>query len=515
MSQSTLFGPPGTGKTTTLSKWAQQASAKYGGENIMICSLTRTAAHEIRSRDTDVPEHNVGTLHAHAYRSLEDVEVMGKEAIGEWNESYPHWTIPNRGFGEGDDVGVSSGESPIARYDLMRALGHTKDDLPPGLLAFASAYEQYKEAHGLIDFTDMISHATDHVDCPVDYIIMDEAQDCSALEFRLLKKWASQCKGAVIAGDDDQAAYEWRGASVDAFLNFSKEQRVLGQSYRLPAKVKARADSWIRQIKNRKPKTYEPKPGDPGLAVELDIRKPEEVVDHMLQQKGSSMVLGTCGYMMNSFVLELKKRAEPFSNPYRVRGDFASTWNPLLSGRKGTSTASDSVRCFLSPPWTWMQAHLWMRELKDLPRGTKKQLETMKSQKETRDELCPLEWLSTVLGETGLMAALSSDLDWFTANLKNDKRRKPMMLFRARVGKKHGVEAFVRPPKIIVGTIHSVKGGQSDNVYLLPDMSAKGKEAWQVNATHDPIIRQFYIGMTRAKQRLFLLAPQKYGVIKW
>ena len=86
MKRATLFGPPGTGKTTTLSRWAKQAAEKYGGENIMICSLTRTAAAEIKSRETDVPAHNVGTLHAHAYRSIEDedIRIMGKDAIDEW-----------------------------------------------------------------------------------------------------------------------------------------------------------------------------------------------------------------------------------------------------------------------------------------------------------------------------------------------------------------------------------------------------------------------------------------------
>lgn len=513
MSKATLFGPPGTGKTTTLSRWARQAAEKYGGENIMICSLTRTAAHEIRSRETDVPEQNVGTLHAHAYRATEDLEVMGKEHIDEWNEANPQWPIPQHsGFDENATPGLQSA-SPLARYDLLRALDHERGHMPPGIASFAESYEQFKSARHLIDFTDMIQHAIDHVDCPVDYIIMDEAQDCSALEFKLLTKWSNQCKGAVIAGDDDQAAYEWRGASVNAFLGFSKEQRVLGQSYRLPAKVKARADSWIKQISNRKEKTYLPRKDSTGLAVELEYRRPEDVVDHMLHQPGSSMVLSTCGYMMNPFVLELKRRAEPFFNPYRVRGDFASTWNPLLSGQKGTYTASDSVRCFLSPPWTWLQTWTWMRELKGLPRGTKKFLESAK--KENPENLCPVQWLSDTLGETGLMAALGGDIDWFIANLKEDKRRKPMMLYRARVAKKHGLKAFTERPKTIVGTIHSVKGGQADNVYLLPDMSAKGKEAWQVSAQQDPIIRQFYIGMTRARERLFLLANTKYGVVKW
>ena len=508
--KTTLFGPPGTGKTTKLSAWAKSLAAKYGGEQVLICSLTRTAATEIKSRDTDVPDFNVGTLHAHCYRALEDESVMGKAETDEWNELYPAWAIPvDRGFDE--EGGPKPGGSALARYDLLRALLVPRRAMPPGLGAFAEAYESFKDTKGLIDFTDMIQIAIDRIDCPVDYIIMDEAQDCSALEFQLLTKWSNQCKGAVIAGDDDQAAYEWRGASVDAFLGFSEDQRVLSKSYRLPQKVKARADRWIKQVSNRKEKEYEPRDGSPGVAVELDTRDPEEIVRHALGQPGRSMLLATCGYMTLPYVAALKNTAQPFCNPYRVRGDFASTWNPLASGGERAVTASDSVRSYLSSPWTWRTARSWLREIADLPRGTRKRLDENKN----NDELIPVDYLHLILGETGLTAAIGGDLQWFMSHLKTDKKRRALMNYRIRVGMRGGLDMMTAKPEIIVGTIHSVKGGQADNVYLLPDLSAKGVEAWKTQEDRAPFFRQMYIGMTRASERLFLVPPKKGALLKW
>ena len=60
-------------------------------------------------------------------------------------------------------------------------------------------------------------------------------------------------------------------------------------------------------------------------------------------------------------------------------------------------------------------------------------------------------------------------------------------------------------PRIIVGTIHSVKGGEASSVYLCPDMSPQGWNEWKAGAGHrDSVIRTMYVGMTRAKERLVL-----------
>lgn len=512
MSKTTLFGPPGTGKTTTLSRWAKSAAEKHGGENILICSLTRTAAAEIASRDTGVPKENVGTLHAHAYRSLEDAKVMGKEEISEWNETYPHWKIDQSTAFDDDVAGATpGGETALSRYDLLRATCTPFESMPTGIQDFATTYEEFKSLKGVIDFTDMIQIAINTVDCPVDYIIMDEAQDCSALEFKLLQKWSDQCKGAVIAGDDDQAAYEWRGASVDAFLGFSDDHRILDQSYRVPESVQRRADLWIHRVSKRKEKNYAPKQGEPGKCVALDFRRPSEVIRHALLQSGSTMILCTCGYMTLPFVGELKKLAEPFWNPYRLRGDYASTWNPLAQGGKKVSTVTDSVVAFLSPPWTWSTGRAWLRELQGLPRGSKKLLD----ENRRSEDLMPLETLNSMLGDSGLMAALDGDMDWFLANCKADKKRRSALQFRMRIAKRFGVEGLTQDPAIVIGTIHSVKGGEAENVYLVPDLSSKGKESWGFRGQKDPIIRQIYIGMTRASRNLFLVKPPKGSPLNW
>lgn len=509
--RTTLFGPPGSGKTTTLAKWARQAAAKYGGENIMVCSLTKTAAIEIQSRNTMVPKENVGTLHAHAFRSVTAeyegrFKVISDKDRDEFNAGRPvHHQLPKDTITE-DSEGRFS-DTISGRVALFRAQGIPVSRWPESAKNWWDQYQFWKEANQLIDFTDMIDMALKYIDCPLDYIILDEAQDCSFLEYQLLEKWASQCKGVVIAGDDDQAAYEWRGASVNSFLGFADDQRVLPRSYRLPKKIKEHADRWIRQIRNRKEKIYE-STDEIGHVSEMVSRVPAHIVEDALSLPGTTMILTTCAYMLNPILQSLQENKVAYHNPYRVRGDFASTWNPLLAGTGTTVTAADAVRAFLTKPWTYHLCHAWVREMSSdhLSYGIKAKLKRELS----NDSLVPMEELSTWLGPDNLVRALQGDIQWWLSTIKDPKRRS-QLAFRYTL--MQGLSSLDQTPSIIVGTIHSVKGGQADNVILIPDLSMSGKESWLNNP--DATIRQLYVGMTRAKQHLILVPTAKRAPLQW
>lgn len=73
---------------------------------------------------------------------------------------------------------------------------------------------------------------------------------------------------------------------------------------------------------------------------------------------------------------------------------------------------------------------------------------------------------------------------------------------------KGGVRLLSETPKVVVGTIHSVKGGEADVVYLLPDLSQAGMAQWVGADIESAAIRRlFYVGMTRARESLVLCNP--------
>ena len=80
-----------------------------------------------------------------------------------------------------------------------------------------------------------------------------------------------------------------------------------------------------------------------------------------------------------------------------------------------------------------------------------------------------------------------------------------------------GSKALLEEPKIIVGTVHSAKGGEAGEVLLFPDLSRQGLQQWLTGGEGaDAIRRMFYVGFTRTKWNLHLAAPSIGGMaVNW
>ena len=81
--------------------------------------------------------------------------------------------------------------------------------------------------------------------------------------------------------------------------------------------------------------------------------------------------------------------------------------------------------------------------------------------------------------------------------------------------KQQGPRALVATPRVVVGTIHSVKGSESSSVYVFPDLSSAGQQDWYTDEGHDGILRTMYVGVTRTRDRLTLCAPSSKERVPW
>lgn len=525
-----VYGPPGCGKTTTLAGYARSAIERRGNESVCIASLTRAASSEIAGRGLDAPKNQIGTLHSLCYHALGQPKI-GEVHISEWNEAHPRLKIDNEYSKEIDDgLGDSMsgrGEGPNATFELMntlRARMIPKEAWPLKAQRFHDHWQDWLDNNEYMDFTGLIENALKYTTSAPglpSVLIGDEAQDWSKLEVSLFRdRWGEKAETIILAGDPDQSIYAWRGADPGIFMNHpipDANRRVLSQSYRLPAGPHAQALRMIRRIKTREDIEYLPTPTQGAVRrATATYRQPEALVDMIradIEQSRTVMVLATCGYMLEPLIKEMRRVGIPFHNPYRRKN---GKWNPLARKKRQT-TAADRVLAFLRPDstvwgdelrdWTGKDLKAWMSVLQSegvLARGVKTFIES-------KDFTAPpnmSEFASLFDPVDHADSARECDLDWYLDHVLSKKRA--VMEFPIRIAKRYGGAKLLDDPLVTIGTVHSVKGGEADSVYIFPDLSPRAVDTFAVareSEQRDAVIRVFYVGYTRTRDTLTLCNP--------
>ncbi len=99
-------------------------------------------------------------------------------------------------------------------------------------------WRKYKGDEGLVGFADMLERVKQRSLLPsVDYLVIDEFQDITQLQYDVYEEWKGHMKNVLIAGDDDQVVYAWQGADPNLLLGEGGEDVILHTSYRLPSRV--------------------------------------------------------------------------------------------------------------------------------------------------------------------------------------------------------------------------------------------------------------------------------------
>ena len=165
--------------------------------------------------------------------------------------------------------------------------------------------------------------------------------------------------------------------------------------------------------------------------------------------------------------------------------------------------------------WTGKNLALWLPLTKGVfTRG--KKTAGLAAFREAGDREVPWEQVREYIPQETIDAALQGGAGWLQGVLGSEWVRSGA--YACTLAASGGIEALsgVDEPLIRLGTIHSVKGGESSVVVLFPDLSYQGYQQMLGSAegAHD-ITRLAYVGMTRAKETLILASPASRMAVEW
>jgi len=490
-----IFGPPGTGKTTTLLNMVDKALEDgIHPERIAFLAFTRKAANEAKERaaarfNLDPKKDLIffRTLHSLAL-TMTDIrpeQVMQDENYKELS-NHIGITLGGRNTSIDDDIPsmVNSSDPVLGLINLARLRkvdlreqynqSHIEEDW--NIVNYVDkCLRDYKESMGLYDFTDMLEHFAKGADkfCPdFDLCFLDEAQDLSPLQWDIAHILDSHSKRMYCAGDDDQAIYRWAGADVDHFINLEGGSETLSQSYRIPLAVHEVAEKVVRRITRRFPKKYEPR-SERGNVTRINT------INSLDMAQGSWLILSQAAYQLQPVYYDLRSGGYLFT--YRGKRSISEKVSEAVNGweqlRKDKEVSGKVARIIYS-----------YMSIKDrVTRGYKK----LPGVDDT--DLITFE---NLVSQHGLLA--TKDMIWSEAMDKLPETDRAYVTALLRRGEK-----FNGIPRITASTIHGSKGGEAENVVLFTDLSPAADNEMQINP--DDMHRVFYVGVTRAKQNLYIV----------
>lgn len=486
----------GTGKTRAITYRLAYGAAigVFDPQKILALTFTAKAAGEMRSRlrSLGVSQISARTFHSAALRQL---IYFWPEVFG---GRFPQLLTSKSGFIQEaiarSAIDLSTKPSSLrdiaAEIEWSKSLGITPDAYPESaerasrsvndslaeIAKCYEAYEQLKRDERAIDFEDLLLLTIGMIESEREvasrirdqyrFFTVDEYQDVSPLQERLLDLWLGNRKDICVVGDPAQTIYSFAGASSSFLLNFTKkhggaEVIRLNRGYRSTQEIINTANLLLRNSNLGQ----ELIAGEISHGDQPEIRRFESfaeevqsIVKSISQDLDSGRSASDIAILVrtNSQIDTIEKYLVNSGIEYQVKG------NEKFFDRK---EINDALRIIRSASVLSESGTEWIKELEDI--------------------LAPL-------GKSeNIRALLNLAYETFDANSLRD--------FLRELEERKEQNNPPNLPGITLATLHSAKGLEWERVYLIG--LSKAYLPWPTSPV-DEERRLFYVGITRAKSHL-------------
>ena len=409
------------------------------------------------------------------------------------------------------------------------------------------------------------------------YILVDEYQDTNLLQFELVRLLAGAHGNLSVVGDEDQSIYSWRGAKLSNLLDFSKHFPAttitkLEQNYRSTGNILKSADAVISHNVERFGKTLWSKrqAGDPVFLIESmdEIEEARRVVETILtirHHENIPMREIAIFYRQNSlsriFEDEIRRRKIPYLIVGGIRFYDRAEVKDLLAYLKVAVNPNNTIalqRIINVPPRgigeRTVEKLLQLGREKDLTLYQSLELavaekllpanaveKVSKFINSTKEWICaatrisPFDLLQRIINETDYIESLG-DAHSIQVISKKDNIQELQNAIQEYFEKnpEQTLEnyfenlALAAPVDELQGqsdylalmTLHSAKGLEFDSVFIVGMEEPIFPNRWTIEESQsvEEERRLFYVGITRAKNRVFLSRAESrliHGQREW
>lgn len=468
-----ILASAGAGKTRRLIEEVSKELETRRPEELSFVTFTRKGAEEglrrvcskLMYEPEDLPYFR--TLHSLTFHALnlKGNQMFGKLDQRKFNKEYGYSV--NRCEVDTGKVSASKDTQYLDFYDMERSGALTSKqlveaDIEKGYYKqIVKNYEEYKAREQKVDFFDcLIKYVQKGEPLPVKVVMIDEAQDITALQWKVIEKAFAKAEKVIICGDDKQSIYSYSGARPDFLIKLSRQFPVeyLNKSYRIPHSVFKLATAITSCISE----------------------KTDLVAEHRAENgEGSITQLNSIDRLIN-FIDEdcIKNNSEK------------TEWFILARNNCFLDYPKKVLEDALIPYWTsdgfFMGGEI-MRRLRDYENF---KLEGYKDEKKRED-------FQRKFGIVDFNEPFTE------TNLFTEGRKWVYASYIEKYGLEKLEDMCKWNPPILVSTIHHVKGGEANNVALMLDATRRTKG--NIFNDIDEELRILYVGVTRTRRNLFLI----------